>query len=82
MSLDGEIKEKLQALLGEGTEARVDIEGANCGGKAHVVVISSSFKGVSRIERHRRVHNCLAKEIKDNLHAISITAKTPEELGQ
>jgi BolA family transcriptional regulator, general stress-responsive regulator len=80
MSLDAVLIKKLRETLGDGTEARVDIEGANCGGKAQVMVTSPSFEGLSRLERHRRVHDCLAQEIKDNLHAISITAKTPKEV--
>jgi BolA protein len=55
--------------------------GAKPGGETHfsVKIVSSAFAGMSRIERHRKVYEALDAEFKDRLHALSLTALTPEE---
>ena len=81
MSLDETLVRKLVEKLGDGTSVKVFTEGGNCGGKAEIAITSIAFQGMPRIQRHRLVHDCLSMEIKDSLHAISISARTPEELG-
>lgn len=44
-----------------------------------VVAVSEFFEGMSRIERHRRVHEILASELKAQIHALSVQAYTPAE---
>ncbi len=44
-----------------------------------VVAVSEFFIGLSRLERHRRVHEILSEELKDQIHALSVQAFTPEE---
>jgi BolA protein len=41
--------------------------------------VSKSFDGVSRVERHRRVHDVLDAELKGRVHALALTLLTPEE---
>jgi stress-induced morphogen len=41
-------------------------------------IISSSFKGQSRIHQHRRVYEALGNALSGPLHALSIITKTPE----
>lgn len=50
-------------------------------GETHfsVHLVSRSFRGKSRIERHRMVNAVLAEELKTRVHALAITAKTPDE---
>ncbi len=43
-----------------------------------IEVISPSFAGMKRIERHRRVHAALG-EWMQRVHAVRIVARTPEE---
>ena len=43
-----------------------------------VMVVSDAFAGKSRLERHRMVNAALADELK-TVHALAITALTPEE---
>ncbi len=43
------------------------------------VVVSSQFEGLSRVERHRRVNEVVAEELRGHVHAFSIQAFTPEE---
>ncbi|MCP1659933.1 BolA protein [Neisseria perflava] len=50
------------------------------GGHYAIVVVSSAFADVSRIERQRMVKNLLQDLFSDGLiHALSIKAQTPEE---
>jgi BolA protein len=50
-------------------------------GESHfsVVVVSPAFAGRSRLERHRMVNETLAQELEGGVHALAITALTPEE---
>ncbi len=59
------------------------MKGAANTGETHfaVTIISDGFQGRSRIERHRMVHETLAEELAGSVHALSVKAKTPEELG-
>jgi BolA protein len=44
-----------------------------------VVVVAESFRGLSRVERHRIVNRLLAAEMEAGLHALAIEAKAPGE---
>ena len=50
-------------------------------GESHFIikVVSGSFAGKSRVERHRMVNEVLAEELKDRIHALAISALAPEE---
>lgn len=52
-------------------------------GETHfdIVVISDAFKGHSRVERHRMVNAVLADELAGPVHALSIRAKSPDEIA-
>lgn len=51
------------------------------GGETHftITVISSAFEGKNRIERQRMVYDLLADELRERVHALSVTARTPGE---
>jgi len=44
-----------------------------------VVVVSRAFDGLSRVDRHRLVHQALAEVLKGGVHALAITSRTPAE---
>jgi BolA protein len=44
-----------------------------------VLVVSPSFAGMTRVGRHRRVHEALREELARGVHALAIDAWTPEE---
>ncbi|XP_069689996.1 bolA-like protein DDB_G0274169 isoform X2 [Periplaneta americana] len=44
-----------------------------------VIVVSSNFDKLPLIKRHRLVNDILKDELKNGVHALSITAKTPAE---
>ena len=55
--------------------------GAREGGESHfrVEIVSEAFAGLSRVARHRRVHDVLAEELRGGVHALAVTARTPDE---
>ena len=50
-------------------------------GETHfnVEIVSAAFAGLSRVERQRRVYAALAEELAGPVHALSISARSPEE---
>lgn len=52
-------------------------------GETHfdIVIVSDAFKGRSRVERHRMVNTVLAEELAGTVHALSIRAKSPDEIS-
>lgn len=55
---------------------------ASAGGAGHftVHVISEQFAGKRPLERHRMVFNALSDVMHSEIHALSIQAKTPDEV--
>ena len=57
--------------------------GAREGGESHfsILIVSSSFKGKTLIQRHRMVNEALKDELKSQIHALTIKTLTPKEYG-
>ncbi|HKR46360.1 MAG TPA: BolA family protein [Paraburkholderia sp.] len=53
--------------------------GAAAGGHYHVTIVASAFAGKARVARHRLVYDALAEAMQRGIHALAITALTPEE---
>lgn len=53
-------------------------ESGGCGAKFSVVIVSTVFEGVSPLERHRKVNDCIKEELKE-IHAITLKTWTPEQ---
>ena len=53
-------------------------------GETHysVLVVSSGFAGMNRVERSRAVHAVLEPEFGRGLHALSLRLMTPAEAGR
>lgn len=49
------------------------------GGHYRLLIVSEQFRGKKTMERHRLVHSALATLIPASIHALSISAKTPDE---
>ncbi len=45
----------------------------------HIKIVSNGFSGKARLERHRQVNVILQDELSGPVHALSISALTPEE---
>jgi BolA protein len=50
------------------------------GGHYQVLIVSPRFEGQSRVTRHRMVYEALGAMMQQQIHAVAITALTPEEL--
>ena len=48
------------------------------GGESHfnVAIQSNAFKGLSRIAKHRAVHDALGKELMAEIHALSLDIRS------
>jgi BolA protein len=55
--------------------------GASESGESHfnVVIVSTAFQGVGRVDRQRQVNKALAEAFAGGLHALSIKALAPGE---
>ena len=51
------------------------------GGHFTVYIVSEAFHGLSLIKRHRLVYQAAAELLPGSIHALSIHAKTPDELN-
>ena len=51
------------------------------GGQTHyrVYIVAESFRGKSRIDRHRMINQTLAQELAGGVHALAIHASAPGE---
>jgi BolA protein len=52
-------------------------------GKGHfrVRIVSDAFRGLRALQRHQVVYRSLGDMMQTDIHALSITALTPEEAG-
>ena len=88
MSICDIIKEKLTEAFTPQSLSVVDESdhheghaGHRGGGETHfrVYIVSSAFRGKSRIERHRMINTALDSELKGSVHALAIQAQAPGE---
>ena len=88
MSVALQIRDKLTAAL---SPVRLDViddshrheghAGHDGRGESHfrLLIVSDMFVGLSRLDRQRLVHEILASELQDRVHALSMRTLTPEE---
>ena len=93
MQVETRIREKLTEAFAPGSlkieneshkhAGHAAMQGAANTGETHfaVTIVSEHFEGRSRIERHRMVHETLAEELAGPVHALTVKAKTPDELN-
>jgi len=57
--------------------------GSRPGGQTHfrVYIVAESFKGMTRLQRHRLINQTLAGELQGGVHALAIHAAAPGEGG-
>lgn len=81
------IRDRLQAL----TPVELNIEddsalhaghagAASGGGHYRIQIVAEAFAGLSRLARHRRIYALLDDMMRSEIHALSIDARTPDEL--
>ena len=55
--------------------------GAREGGHFRVTIVAAAFSGHSQLERHRLVYAAVAPLMGQGVHALSIVARSPNELS-
>lgn len=53
---------------------------ASGGGHYRLVLVSHKFRNLSTLARHRLVYEAMGELMQRDIHALAITALTPEEL--
>lgn len=89
-SVEDSIRDKLKSAFAPAELEVVNDSHLHAGhGPAHadeshfsIVVVSAAFAGKSRIDRHRMVNAALAEELAGPVHALALTALTPEECAK
>ena len=84
MTVQTDIEQKLAETL---TPAHLEVinesqmHNVPPGSESHfkVVIVTDAFDGVSRVRRHQQVNGILAKELKEDIHALSMQTMTPDE---
>ncbi len=54
--------------------------GAKDGGHYAVRIVTPRFAGLSTMQRHRLVYDAIGDLAQQRIHALSISAKTPDEI--
>lgn len=82
MNLEERMRGKLIQSLKFIHKIEIHIEGSQCGSSAKVLLtlISNDFNGMSKIARHRLIHDILKDEIAKEMHAITIIAQCPSDI--
>ena len=57
------------------------IEVAGDGQHFEALVVSNTFAGKSRIQRHQLVYAALGERMREEIHALSMKTLTPEEFA-
>lgn len=50
------------------------------GGHYRLHIVSALFAGKNTVARHRMIYSALGEMMRHDIHALNITAKTPDEL--
>ncbi len=86
MSVIDAMRERLAALdpvaieIADDSAKHAGHAGArNGGGHYRLAIVSPRFAGCRTMERHRLVYDALGPLMKQEIHALSIIAKTPDE---
>ena len=87
MSTEDLIRQRLSALEpesytldDESAQHRGHAGAASGGGHFRLTIVSPKFRNLSTLARHRVVYETMGELMQREIHALSITALTPEEL--
>ena len=82
----GQLRAALEAALAPASLEIIDDSarhaghaGARGGGHFRVTLVAEAFRGRSPLERHRLVYAAVAPLLQDAVHALNISARTPDE---
>jgi BolA protein len=87
------IRARIESILREAFDPeRLEIEddthrhaghrgAASGGGHYRVVVVAEAFRGLTRLEQHRRVYDALGELIGRDVHALGLRTAAPDRRG-
>lgn len=79
----GEIKQRIEAQLGEGTKAHVEGMPGVTADHVQALIVSPKFDGLTMVACHRLVMGLFSKELASNeLHAFTFKTFTPAQYEQ
>jgi BolA protein len=85
VSIEAEIRKRLEALepgslhLEDESAQHAGHAGASAGGHYRLTIVSRRFEGLNAVARHRLVYETLGELMQKGIHALAISAYTPEE---
>ena len=85
MNIETEIRQRLESLspsslnLEDESAQHAGHAGASAGGHYRLTIVSSRFEGLNAVARHRLVYETLGDLMQKGIHALAISAYTPEE---
>lgn len=74
--LEDNLAPELLEVMNESSQHNVP-----AGSETHfrLLIVTPKFRDLSRLRRHRRIHELLADELAQGVHALTFDAWTPEE---
>ena len=76
------LEPELIQIYDESAEHAGHAGAASGGGHYQLIVVSRRFEGQTRVARHRLVYQAVGDLMQRQVHALAITALTPEELRE
>jgi len=73
--------ESIKQGIAEGIECE-HVEVIGDGQHFQAVVVSRSFEGRSRVQRHQLVYGALGERMREEIHALSMRTLTPAEWSE
>ncbi len=73
------VLEATQVEIGDDSHLHAGHQGAQGGGHYRLSIVSPQFVGKSTLARHRMVYSALQEMMKHDIHAVNISAYTPDE---
>lgn len=70
-----------QLRIDDDSAKHIGHEGAKHGGHYRVYIVAEAFTGRPLIARHRMVYQAVAENLEREVHALSIVAKSPDEVS-
>jgi BolA family transcriptional regulator, general stress-responsive regulator len=76
------LEPELIQIYDESAEHAGHAGAASGGGHYQLIIVSRRFEGQARVVRHRLVYQAVGDLMQRRVHALAITALTPEELRE
>ncbi|MBI4203586.1 MAG: BolA family transcriptional regulator [Betaproteobacteria bacterium] len=72
--------EQIKSVIEDGLQCD-HVEVAGDGHHFEAVIVSSQFRGKSKVQQHQLVYRALGDRMREEIHALSMRTLTPEEWG-